>query len=91
MAAPYSGLYAPWWQVAQLPFATSPVGPSRLAGNTPVNGTMYSLLISRAMRMPYQATARCGVALAPHSANACVLWQYVQFTPSEFDQWIICP
>ena len=50
---------------------------------------MYSLFNSRAMRIPYQAVTRCGVELAPQAAKACVLWQYVQLTPNEFDQCII--
>jgi|GEM_PF-6763026 len=42
------------------------------------------------MRMPYQATFRCGV-LNSQEANPRVLWQYVQLTPSDDDMCIIRP
>lgn len=62
----------------------------RWAGKVAVSGSMYSLFIERAIRMPYQAVARCG-GLPSHSAIDRVLWQYVQFTPSASDMCIIRP
>ena len=42
--------------------------------------------MSRAMRMPYQAVVRCG-GLSAQLAIERVLWQKVQFTPSD---WLMC-
>ena len=49
-----------------------------------------SVFRSRAIRMPYQAVARCGV-LVSHDAIERVLWQYVQLTPSDCAMCIIRP
>ena len=38
IAAPYSGLLTPWWQVAQATLGASPVGPRRLAGKAEPKG-----------------------------------------------------
>src|ERR1700722_20448667 len=85
---PSNGLFAPCLQVAQLSFGGSPSGPRRVAGNTSLSGSRYSVLRFLTSRIPYHAVTRCGV-LSDHCPNSRVLWQKVQFTPSPFDIDII--
>ena len=47
--------------------------------------------MSRTMRMPYQAVVCAGGLCVLHSAKDRLLWQWVQFTPSDVEICIISP